>query len=166
MTRIMSILIAVSTIGITSLSLPADVTAQGTAVAVVPSQPVIAYYPHRAGLFGRRIVYRPHVALAAPVVVAPVATTAFYAPATPVTTYYAPAPPVMTHYAPAAPVTTYYAPAAPVTTYYAPAAPVTTYYAPTPVTTFRAPLPSAPHTMMYTPTHSTTIYRNRPLFGY
>jgi len=153
MTRIMSILIAVSTIGITSLSLPADVTAQGTAVAVVPSQPVIAYYPHRAGLFGRRIVYRPHVALAAPVVVAPVATTAFYAPATPVTTYYAPAPPV----------------AVPVMTYYAPAAPVTTYYAPVPVTTFRAPLPSAPHpmhNMVYTPTHSTTIYRNRPLFGY
>ena len=37
------------------------------------------------------------------------------------------------------------------------------------LTTFQAPRPSAPHAMhnmVYTPTHSTTIYRNRPLFGY
>lgn len=76
-----------------------------------PVQPVVAYYPVRRGLFGRRIVYRPVVTYAVP------------AASVPVTTYYAPAaPPVTTYYAPAAPVVT-----APVTTYYAPA-PVTTYY--------------------------------------
>jgi hypothetical protein len=101
--------------------------------------------------------YAP-VAVARPVVAAPV--VAAYAPA-PVTTYYAPAATV------AAPVTSYYPPAAtaaPVTAYYAPsaplAAPVTAYYAPARVvgppvggrvTNYFAPTVAAPVTSYYAP---------------
>ncbi len=78
--------------------------------AYYPSTPVTAYYPVRAGFFGRQVVYRPAVTYAAPVVSAPVTT--YYAPSyqVPVTTFYAPAyrVPVRTYYAPA-PVT-YYSP--------------------------------------------------------
>lgn len=146
-----------------------------SAVAQVPviyyRPPTVTYVPEVRGLFGQRLVYRPVVTPAAPVVAAvaaplpvfaapPAAVTSYYAPS-PVTTYYAPSPaPVTTYYAPSpAPVTTYYAPSpAPVTTYYAPApaapvasnpAGVTTYYAPAAsgsgvaprVTTYYAPAP-------------------------
>ena len=99
--------------------------------------------------------YAP-VAVARPVVAAPV--VAAYAPA-PVTTYYAPAATV------AAPVTSYYAPAAtaaPVTTYYAPpatvAAPVTAYYAPARVV---GPPVGGPVTSYYAPTVAAPVYAPR-----
>jgi hypothetical protein len=125
---------------ITSFSLAAGNRAEAQyAVAVQPVAPaVVGYTAQRRGLFGRRIVYRPIVA------VAPVAV----AVARPVvTSYYAPAAPVVrSYYAPAAPVVrSYYAPAAPVVrSYYAPAAPVATYYAPVvvPVRTYRIPVPT------------------------
>ena len=67
-----------------------------------PAQPVVSWYPVRRGLFGRRIVLRPAVSYATPVVAAPVRSY-YYAPtpvvAAPVTTYYA-APQVTTYYMP------------------------------------------------------------------
>jgi hypothetical protein len=114
------------------------VTAAVVAVPLVP-QSAQAFWGHRRVTTAYALPTTPvavgyaPVAVARPVVAAPV--VAAYAPA-PVTTYYAPA-------VTAAPVTTYYAPsatvAAPVTAYYAPArvvgppvgGAVTTYYAPT-----------------------------------
>jgi hypothetical protein len=101
-----------------------------------PPQPVVTYLPERRGLFGQRIVYRPALSYAAPVVsTVPAPPPVVVAPA-PVTTYYAPSAAVTTYYAPPAPVTTYYAPAAPVVV--APA-PVTVRYPP-PVVTYYPPV--------------------------
>jgi hypothetical protein len=99
-------------VGLLAIADSEQASAQSPVVVTTysPVQPVVAYYPQRRGLFGRRIVYRPVVTYAVPAT--PVPATTYYAPAAPVTTYYAPAPRI----APA-PVTTYYAPA-PVTTYY------------------------------------------------
>lgn len=86
-----------------------------------PAQPAVSYVPTRAGLFGRRVVYRPAVVYSASVTV----TTAV-----PTVTYYAPAPVTTMRVVTPAPVVTrrVAVPAAPVTRYYAP-----TYYAPAPV---------------------------------
>ncbi len=103
--------------------------------AYYPPQPVVSYFPERRGLFGQRVVYRPALSYAAPVVSAvPAPPPVVVAPA-PVTTYYAPSAAVTTYRVPSVPVTTYYAPApvvvapAPVTVRYRPA-PVVTYYPP------------------------------------
>lgn len=82
-----------------------------------PAQPAVSYVPTRAGLFGRRVVYRPVVSYPTPVAVAAaVPTVSYYSPA-PVTAMrvVTPAPVVTRRVVVPAPVTTYYAP-----TYYAP----------------------------------------------
>jgi hypothetical protein len=102
-----------------------------------PPQPVVTYLPERRGLFGQRIVYRPAVTYAAPVVsTVPAPPPVVVAPA-PVTTYYAPSAAVTTYRVPSVPVTTYYAPPAPVVV--APA-PVTVRYRPAPVVTYYPPV--------------------------
>lgn len=92
----------------TFLAVAQPAQAQVSVATYYPAAPVVTYLPERRGLFGQRLVYRPVVTHAAPVVVAPAPVTTYYAPAVRAT-YYAPAP-VRTYYAPAVPV-------APVTVY-------------------------------------------------
>lgn len=102
-----------------------------------PPQPVVSYFPERRGLFGQRVVYRPALTYATPVVATvPAPPPVVVAPA-PVTTYYAPSAAVTTYRVPSVPVTTVYAPSAPVVV--APA-PVTVRYRPAPVVTYYPPV--------------------------
>jgi hypothetical protein len=124
------------------------VAAAAGAAMFATVQPAEAFWPHRRVTTAYALPsvpvtvgYAP-IAVARPVVAAPV--IAAYAPA-PVTTYYAPSPVV------SAPVTTYYAPAAPVTTYYAPPAGVVGVPLGGRVDTFYAPAVAAPVTSYYAP---------------